>query len=219
MILAPSLLTPSAPAPAAAGYAEARAKTAGETVAEATRKAMMEMVEPLYDDDRRRETKVPGRAEPIRKEFGIGVVDRVRVVGGVGRGRGRRHLVDLRRQPRRILGDLPAPVGLRAGLDECLPRLPAYRDRSRIAATGRLIGWGPAGNSWQGCSPRRPAGPAAPRIVWAGNPGVFCTICQLPSGCSHAWPLACSGCPPAVIGAAKSWHTGSAGGTTATCGD
>src|SRR5689334_19122333 len=116
--------------PAAADSGETRAKTAGETVPEAARKAMMEMVEPLHDDDRRREAKVPGRAEPIRKELWVGVVDRVRVVVGIGRGRGRWHLVDLCRQTRRILRDLPAPVGLRAGLDEGLPGLPAYRERS-----------------------------------------------------------------------------------------
>ena len=52
---------------------------------EAVRKAMMEMVESLHDDDRRREAKVPRLAEPIRKELGIGVVDRVWVVVGVGR--------------------------------------------------------------------------------------------------------------------------------------
>jgi hypothetical protein len=77
--LAPSLLTPST-TPAGAGNAEARAKTAGETVPEAARKAIMEMVEPLHDDDRGRQAKVPGRAEPIRKELGVSIVDRVRVV-------------------------------------------------------------------------------------------------------------------------------------------
>jgi hypothetical protein len=136
-------LTPST-TPAAAGNAEAGAETAGETVREAAWKAIVEMVESLHDDDRRSEAKKPGCAKPAGKELGIGVVDRVRVVVGVGRGRGRRHLVDLRRQTRGILGDLPAPVGLRTGLDEGLPRLPAYREGRRIAAACRLSSWGPA---------------------------------------------------------------------------
>jgi hypothetical protein len=60
------------------------AKTAGETVPEAARKAEMEMVESLNDDDRGREAKKPRFTEPIWKELGIGVVDGVRVVVGVG---------------------------------------------------------------------------------------------------------------------------------------
>jgi hypothetical protein len=81
----PSLLMPSA-TPAGAGYPEAGAKTAGETVPEAARKAIMEMVKPLHDDDRGPEPKVPGRAEPIGKEFGISVIDWVRVVEDAGGG-------------------------------------------------------------------------------------------------------------------------------------
>ena len=137
-------------------------KPRAKPCAEAAGKAMVEMMEPLHDDDRRREAKVPGRAGPIRKELGIGVVDRIRVVVRVGRGGGRRHLVDLRRQSRRILRDLPAPVGLRAGLDDRLPRLPADGDRSGIAAARRLASAVAAARR-RGCSPRRPAGPAAPR--------------------------------------------------------
>src|SRR5207248_5525623 len=147
--LAPSLLAPSAPSRAGAGNAEAWAKTAGETVGKAARKAIMEVMEPLHDDDRRREAKVPRRARPIRKELWVGVVDRVRVVVGVRRGRGGRHLINLRRQARRILRARPAPVGLRADLDEGLPRLAANRERSRITGARRLIGSGPA-RQWRG---------------------------------------------------------------------
>ena len=39
---------------------KARAETAGEAMPEAVAKAMMEMMEPLHDDDRRREAKEPG---------------------------------------------------------------------------------------------------------------------------------------------------------------
>src|SRR5215472_14072626 len=92
---------------------EARAKTADKTMAEARAKTALKMVEPSYDDDRWREAKIPGRTDPIRKDIGI------------GRRCWRRHLIDLRRQPRRILCDLPAPVGLLAGFDDRLARLPA----------------------------------------------------------------------------------------------
>jgi hypothetical protein len=85
---------------------------------------------------------------------------------GVGRGGGRWHLVDLRRQPRRILRDLPAPVGLRTGLDKGLPRLPAYRERSRMAAACRLIGWG-ATRQWR-CRGARGGGRLARRLQDVG---------------------------------------------------
>src|SRR5690348_13016894 len=74
----PSPLTPSA-AGADSGKAvpEARPETAAETMRKAAGKAVLEMAEPLHDDDRRREAKVPGRADPIREKFGIDVIDGV----------------------------------------------------------------------------------------------------------------------------------------------
>jgi hypothetical protein len=39
--------------------AETGAEAAGETVSEAMAKTMLEVVEPLDDDDRRREAKIP----------------------------------------------------------------------------------------------------------------------------------------------------------------
>jgi hypothetical protein len=47
--------------------AETRAKASDETVSKARAKAAVEVMEPLYDDDRRREPKEPRRADPIRE--------------------------------------------------------------------------------------------------------------------------------------------------------
>src|SRR5204862_4761184 len=52
--------------------------------------------------------------------------------------------------------------GLRTGLDEGLPRLAANRERSRIAAAGRLIGSGPA-RQWR-CWGARHGGRLAGRL-------------------------------------------------------
>src|SRR5215813_6329003 len=101
----------------------------GKATPEARAKTPLKMVEPSYDDDRWREAKIPGRTDPIRKEVGIGVIDRIRIGIGIGRRCWRRHLIDLRRQPRCILCDLPAPVGLLAGFDDRLARLPADGER------------------------------------------------------------------------------------------
>ena len=66
------------------------------------------------------------------------------VGGGIGIRRGvrgirrRRNLVDLRRQSWRGLGDPPAPIGLLAGFDDRLLRLPPDRYRHRVAGAGRL---------------------------------------------------------------------------------
>jgi hypothetical protein len=102
----------------------------GETVPEAMAKTMVEMIKSLHDNDRRREAKEPGRPGPIGKEIGTEVVGRVRI----RRGNRWRDLVNLRRQPRRVLGDPPAPVGLRACLDGRLLLLPADDHRDGVAA-------------------------------------------------------------------------------------
>src|SRR6516162_110726 len=103
----------------------------GEAVPKAVREAMVEMVEALYDDDRRCEAEKPGSVPPtpIRSpcpiprsgEVGIGIRRGVRGI------RRRRNLVDLRRQSWRGLGDPPAPVGLLASFDDRLLRLPSDR--------------------------------------------------------------------------------------------
>jgi hypothetical protein len=67
-------------------------KTAGETTREAVAKSMpkavaksmVEMIEPLHDDDRWGETEEPGLASPIRKGLGKGVVGGIRVAIGIG---------------------------------------------------------------------------------------------------------------------------------------
>src|SRR5215831_7074242 len=119
---------------------EPMTKPADEAMPEAMTKAVVEVVEALHDDNRRRQAEIPGRAEPIWKEIGIGVVDRIRIGIGIGIGGGRRRqLINLRRQPRRILRDLPAAVRLRARLDHCLLRLAADGDRRRVAAARRLV--------------------------------------------------------------------------------
>src|ERR1700730_2495051 len=116
-----------------------------ETMTEATRKAVakavrepgVEMIEALHDDDRRREAEKPRvpsptpiRPTPIRIEVEIGIGRRI---GGICR---RRNLIDLRWQSRRRLGDPPAPVGLLAGLDGRVLRLPPDRYRDGIAVAG-----------------------------------------------------------------------------------
>src|SRR5215831_8921886 len=77
-------------------------KTATETVPEAVSKATVEMIETLYHDDRRCETKKPGRPAPaptpVRRKIGIGIGFRVGIGGGVRRILRCRDFVDLRRQ-------------------------------------------------------------------------------------------------------------------------
>src|SRR6202022_3883265 len=102
-----------------------------EAPVETVMETVVETVEPLGDEDRRRQAEIPWaeipRAEipwaeipssppPRRKGVGISGAHRIGI-GGVGRCR---DLIDLRRQSRRILGDPPAPIGLLAGLDDRL---------------------------------------------------------------------------------------------------
>src|SRR5205823_12545249 len=69
------------PAAASGGEATAQSgsKAAREAVPETVAKAVLEVMKPLHDDNRRREAEKPRRADPIRKEFGIGIVDGIRV--------------------------------------------------------------------------------------------------------------------------------------------
>src|SRR6266446_6968342 len=101
----------------------------GEAPAKAVMETVVEMVEPLDDDDRRRQAEMPRRAPPIGKVFGISIARRIG--RGVGR---RRNLIDLRRQPRRILGNSPTPIGLLAGLDDRLLLLSADGHLNGVAA-------------------------------------------------------------------------------------
>src|SRR6516165_5513464 len=128
------------PKPVACGKPMAEAMP--KPVTEAVREAMVEMVEALHDDDRRCEAEKPGSSPPTpigslcpiprRREVGVGIGRGVRGI------RRRRNLVDLRRQAWRGLGDPPAPVGLLAGFDDRLLRLPPDRDRRGVAGAGRL---------------------------------------------------------------------------------
>ena len=112
---------------------------------ETAREAMLKTIEPLHDDDRWSEAKIPRRAHPIRKKLGVGVVNGIRILIRIRRGCGRRHLIDLHRQSGRSLSDFPAPVGLGAGLDYSLLRLPAYREGGSIAAACGPAWWGLVG--------------------------------------------------------------------------
>ena len=118
-----------------------------KAVPEPTTKAVVEMVEALHDDNRRCETEEPGRPTPtplvptpVRREVGIRIGKGLGI--GIARGiRGicrRGDLIDLRRQSGCGLGDPPAAIGLLAGLDNRLLRLPSDRHRDRVAAAGRL---------------------------------------------------------------------------------
>src|SRR6516164_2013218 len=114
--------------PVTDAMAEAVTKAVTKAATKAVREAMVEMVEALYDDDRRCEAEKPGSVPPTpirspcpiprRGEVGIWIRRGVRGI------RRRRNLVDLQRQSRCGLGDPPAPVGLLAGFDDRLLRLP-----------------------------------------------------------------------------------------------
>src|SRR5215472_11108832 len=120
---------------------EAGAKTPNEPVIKTARKPVLEMPEPLHDDDGRREAKKPRLANPIRKKLGVGIIDGIGILVRIRRRSRRRHLVGLHRQSRRSLRDLPAPVGLRTRLDGRLPRPPAHCDLRRVSAARGPVGW------------------------------------------------------------------------------
>src|ERR1700730_4035201 len=93
---------------------------------------VVETVEALHEDDRRREAEIPRRAPPIGKVVGIRVAHRI----GRGRIGRRRDLIDLGRQSGRILGNLPTAIGQLTGLDARLLLLAADAHRNGVAAAG-----------------------------------------------------------------------------------
>jgi hypothetical protein len=105
-----------------------------EAAVETMMKTVVKTVEALHDENRRRETEIPGRAPPIGKVVGRSIAEGV----GIGGGGRRRNLVDLWRQSRRTLGNSPTPVGLLlAGLDARLLLLAADGHRNGVAAASR----------------------------------------------------------------------------------
>src|SRR5215469_13578018 len=117
---------------------ETKAKTRHEPVPEIAAIPILERVESLHDHDRWSDAEEPRLAEPVWKKLWIGIVHRVRIRIRIGSRSRRRNLIELRRQPGRVLGNLPAPVRLRAGLNDRTPRLATDCDGSSVAAAGTL---------------------------------------------------------------------------------
>src|SRR6266446_1599141 len=139
---------PAAPAATAAGsetiaeatvktVGEAAVKAVGEAAVKAVGEAVVEMRKSSRHHDRGPESEEPRFGGPIRIIKRIGVIIGIGIAIGVFRRR--RNYVDLWRQPRRILRDPPAPVGLLARLHDGL-LLPANRNRNGVAGAGRLVG-------------------------------------------------------------------------------
>jgi hypothetical protein len=80
---------------------------------ETVNETMVKMRKPLRYYDRRPEPKEPGLDSPIGIERRIVVIIiGIRIAIGIFGRRG--NDIDLRRQPRGVLGDAPAPIGLLA---------------------------------------------------------------------------------------------------------
>src|SRR6266478_4039001 len=111
---------------------EPAARAVGEAPMETVVETVVKTVEAPHDEDRRRETEIPGRAPPIGKVVGISIAEG----GGIGGGGRRREVIDLGRQSGRILGNSPTAIRLLTGLHARLLRLAADGHRNGVAAAG-----------------------------------------------------------------------------------